>query len=111
MITKAHQPNINIPIQVFGVEFSDLITLGIVFSSYQLLVGVSAVIFEFQAYWLGVGGILIIPSVIAFLRFTNRQQEKGYLDSWLAYLFFQPHVIRPFNPSMYELDPQQSDFA
>lgn len=110
MITKNHNPNINEPIRVFGINFSDLITFTIVLFGYMMVVAIMDVVFGISSMWLYILGLVVFPGIIAFLKYSNKQGEKDYLDSFLAYHFYQPKHIIPYNPDVIEFDPSSKEF-
>lgn len=104
MITKDHNPNINEPIRVAGVDFSDLMIFTIILFGYMLVLGILDVVFDFSSMWLYILGIVAFPSSLAFLKYANKQGEKDFLDSFLAYHFYQPKHIIPYNPNALQFD-------
>lgn len=94
METKQHRPNINEPIMVFGMEFTELATVtGVMVTLMFATVFINAYIKIFGGLFYAVLFIFYI-GLILLLRFGNRQGERQFLISFLSYYIFQPKHIR-----------------
>lgn len=91
---KINRPNINEPIKIFGVEFTELMTVtGAV--AILFMVGTTIDLFlSIVGTWFFLLLLVLYLGIIILLRFANRQDQRNFLTSFLAYYLFQPKHIR-----------------
>lgn len=92
---KGHNPNINRPIVVYGINLMDLIILIVAAVVLLLLSGVLNV-FTSSSVPSFVFLVVVILLGMAFmvLRKANKKGHRQYLLSWLSFRFFQPKRIK-----------------
>jgi hypothetical protein len=99
MIPKPHNPRINDPVRIFGINFYDLaITVGVMLLLIILLAGVN-ILADFFPPIAFLVVFLIFIVVVFIMKFANKQNHPQFLLAYISYFLFQPKKILFRNPN------------